>query len=466
MTDRSRRENIRKYIILALVAFDAIAFALAWLSAWGTRVLLSGTVGRDLNPGHIYWNSLPLIVCGALLTAAVMNSYSGNQQRSNIEQSLNIARVSFGNLLVVMSLGFLIKEYDYSRTLVLLFGLYSLLFLTIFRYIYKVIQSKLIDQGLLELRVLIVGAGSTGIRAVQKVQDQPGTGYNVVGFLDDDPEKQGKQLGKAAVLGTLSQLREISESEQIDEIIIAIPELDSEDMMQLLMTIDDLGVRVRVIADLFGVLSHETNIDVIEDIPIYLLHGPSASFVYTLGKRIFDLTVGIIFFTAFMLTLPFIAVAIRIDSKGPIFFVQERVGLDGKRFKMWKYRTMFSDTDSYAIAPKNKRDSRITKVGRFLRQSSLDELPQIINVMLGNMSLVGPRPEMPFIVETYNEWQMKRLEVKPGITGLWQILGRKDLPLHENLEYDFYYIKNRSLLLDLTILLKTIPAALFGKGAY
>ncbi|MBS3902895.1 MAG: sugar transferase, partial [Anaplasmataceae bacterium] len=154
------------------------------------------------------------------------------------------------------------------------------------------------------------------------------------------------------------------------------------------------------------------------------------------------------------------------DSVGSIFIRQERVGKDGKVFFIYKLRTMYSDVDLYAPSPSGEGDSRITRVGSFLRRYSLDELPQLWNVLKGEMSIVGPRPEMPFLVQRYNDWQRKRLLVKPGITGLWQVFGRKDIPLTDNLEYDFYYIAHQSFLLDLVIILKTIPTIILNKGAY
>jgi lipopolysaccharide/colanic/teichoic acid biosynthesis glycosyltransferase len=142
------------------------------------------------------------------------------------------------------------------------------------------------------------------------------------------------------------------------------------------------------------------------------------------------------------------------------------VGLHGRHFTLLKFRTMKPDSGEYEVAPVSPDDSRITGLGRFLRKTSLDELPQLFNVLSGSMSLVGPRPEMPFIVEGYSDWQRRRLDVKPGLTGLWQIMGRKDLPLHENLEYDFYYIRNQSLMLDFAILIRTFTTVFLGRGAY
>jgi lipopolysaccharide/colanic/teichoic acid biosynthesis glycosyltransferase len=157
---------------------------------------------------------------------------------------------------------------------------------------------------------------------------------------------------------------------------------------------------------------------------------------------------------------------IRATSPGPAIFAHERVGRNGRVFTMYKFRTMDCDAPPSAVAPPSASDRRVTEYGKWLRATSIDELPQLFNVLRGEMSLVGPRPEMPFIVDTYDEWQRRRLAVKPGITGLWQILGRKDLPMHENLQYDFYYIRNRSLALDVSILLRTIGAVLSRRGAF
>lgn len=190
------------------------------------------------------------------------------------------------------------------------------------------------------------------------------------------------------------------------------------------------------------------------------------SYFYIFAKRSLDIIIAVLGLLICVPFLPFIAFWIKWDSPGPAFITQERVGRGGKIFLLYKLRTMFFETPLYAVAPRGKSDERVTAVGRFLRGYSLDELPQLWNVLKGEMSFVGPRPEMPFLVAQYNDWQKRRLLVKPGITGLWQILGRKDLPLSENLEYDFYYINHRSFLFDIVIVLKTIPAIILKKGAY
>jgi lipopolysaccharide/colanic/teichoic acid biosynthesis glycosyltransferase len=183
-------------------------------------------------------------------------------------------------------------------------------------------------------------------------------------------------------------------------------------------------------------------------------------------KRAIDIVSACVGLIVLAPLLGWCAYRIAKESPGAPLFRQLRVGRDGKQFRIHKFRTMQETTEEYAVAPHDPSDSRITPFGRWLRATSLDELPQLIDVLTGHMSLVGPRPEMPFIVESYDDWQRRRLSVKPGITGLWQILGRKDLPMHENLQYDFYYIRNRSLGQDLSILLRTVGAVLSRRGAF
>ncbi len=183
-------------------------------------------------------------------------------------------------------------------------------------------------------------------------------------------------------------------------------------------------------------------------------------------KRLIDIVLSL---TAIILFAPvwiLVILLIRIDSKGNAVFIHQRIGKNGKPFMLYKFRTMCIDADSQEYAPVSLDDKRITKIGRLLRRTSLDEFPQFINVLKGEMSLVGPRPEMEFIVKKYTELERARLLVKPGITGLWQIRGRKDLPLHQNVEYDLYYITHRSIWLDLKIILETIIVVWKGKGAY
>jgi lipopolysaccharide/colanic/teichoic acid biosynthesis glycosyltransferase len=184
------------------------------------------------------------------------------------------------------------------------------------------------------------------------------------------------------------------------------------------------------------------------------------------GKRAFDVCIASLLAIVMALPMLVIACIIRCTSAGKAIILQKRVGLHGKEFTLWKFRTMRKEVGLYEMAPSHLSDMRITPIGRFLRRTSLDELPQLWNVLRGDMSLVGPRPEMPFIVETYDSTQRRRLDVVPGLTGLWQIKGRKDVPLLHNIHLDLEYIEKQNLALDILILIRTIPVVIFGRGAY
>jgi exopolysaccharide biosynthesis polyprenyl glycosylphosphotransferase len=310
-----------------------------------------------------------------------------------------------------------------------------------------------------------VGTGVPAIRLLQKLQDHPEDGYRVVGLLDDAPELPEKDVAGVPVLGHVDDLRAVAIEHRVEEIFVALPSLSHTRMLSLVLACEDLGVTFRVVTNLFEVLTAGTQIDLIDDLPLVRLGRERVHPLYEPCKRLFDLVCASV---ALLLTAPLLAwVVLRLRQTGVSpWFVHERIGRDGRPFRMIKLRTLRSEVGAYEEAPRGPGDPRITSYGRWLRATSIDELPQLWNVLRGEMSIVGPRPEMPFVVERYDEWQRRRLAVKPGITGLWQILGRKDLPMHENLQYDFYYIRNRSLALDASILLRTAGAVWSRRGAF
>jgi exopolysaccharide biosynthesis polyprenyl glycosylphosphotransferase len=228
----------------------------------------------------------------------------------------------------------------------------------------------------------------------------------------------------------------------------------------------ETGCEFQIVPSLYDIVIQRVKITEVEGIPLIGVTEPKYSFKTQVAKRIFDVVVSLLLLVVLAPLLLALAFAVKVSSKGPVFFIQKRVGQYGRRFRFFKFRSMYVNTPVYAITPQSGHDPRITPIGRFLRRSSLDELPQLFNVLMGNMSLVGPRPEMPFIVEQYNDLHRQRLNVKPGITGLWQISADRRIAIHENMDYDMYYINNQSFLLDMVILVKTVTSCLRGVGAY
>lgn len=456
---------LKKWHIVLLIT-DALIISASWFSAYFIRWALTPVFGYAINPFYIYLESYPIMLVLWVTTNSIFGIYKPNKIKKNLEEIKSVLRGVILSALVVMSVSFLFKEYDFARSVLLIFIALGFILTGLSRAILFSVSNKLKSSGYGNIKCIIVGAGTTGIRALQRILDHPEKGYDVVGFLDDDPQKLNLHISKRPVLGKIDDIREIVEHDNIDEVFIAIPSLPHSRIMSLIMKCEGLSVGFRIASDLFGVIAHNADIEFIDDFPVFDLKEEKENEMYDFFKRLMDITFATIFILLFIPFWIIIPILIKLDSKGSIFFVHERIGLNGKPFRIYKFRTMHSTTNPYEHSPKKSNDNRITRIGKFLRQTSLDEIPNLFNVLKGDMSIVGPRPEMPFIVAKYEEWQKKRLTVKPGITGLWQILGRKDIPLQENLEYDFYYIKNRSLLLDIIIILKTIPTILSRKGAY
>ncbi len=445
---------------------DLLLVGMAWLAAYSIRFQLNEVLGRDINSFSNYVNALPLIVPPWILSCALFGVYRSPRMTTAVDEIQSLLKGVVLGLLVLSSIGFFVKEFDFGRSVVLASTAISLVFQGLSRHAFRRVDRHLRARGCFDVPALILGAGVTGVRLLQKLQDHPETGYRIVGFLDDAPALVGDAIANHPVLGRVEDLRKVVSEHGVSEVFVAMPSLDHDRLLSFGLECEDLDVTFRMVTDVFEVLTSDAQIDLIDDLPLVHLRSHQVHAGYDWLKRVFDAAGAL---AALVLTAPlwlWIALRIRLDSPGPVFFVHTRAGRNGVPFRLYKFRTMAADSHPYRTAPKRRTDPRITRYGSWLRRSSLDELPQLLNVLNGSMSLVGPRPEMPFIVDGYQDWQRRRLSVKPGITGLWQILGRKDLPMHDNLQYDFYYIHNRSLLFDLSILLRTIAAVLARRGAY
>jgi len=319
----------------------------------------------------------------------------------------------------------------------------------------------------------IYGAGVVGKHLLKRIYHSPALGFSVLGFLDDDTTIWGKEIRLrdlhekrgVPVLGGLDKLDFLQKQKGLSEVFIAMPTASYQRNLEVASACRKLGMSVSVVPPTYGRQMHYIDIKEIGGIPVLREKDIRPYFLYPFFKRIFDVVVSgaaIVFLSPVIML---VALGVKIDSPGPILFRQRRVGFNGQEFDFFKFRSMYADANPYALTPRAGDDPRITKFGRWLRRSSLDELPQFFNVIRGEMSIVGPRPEMPFIVSQYNEEQRERLKVKPGITGVWQISAVRGEPIHANMEYDLFYIANQSFLLDVVIMIKTILTAIRGIGA-
>jgi len=279
------------------------------------------------------------------------------------------------------------------------------------------------------------------------------------------------------VLGAVNDACRVVKDQGVNEVVIALPLRAHASLANLVTCLQDMAVNVRMVPDFYVLVFLRSRVEDFGGMPLITLREPALDPFQRLTKRAFDLIVGSVFLLFNLPLMGLIALSIKFDSPGPIIFKQQRVGEKGRLFDMLKFRSMVDGAEAHQaevltytpeghVIHKQPSDPRVTRVGRLLRRTSMDELPQLVNVLKGEMSLVGPRPELPWLVEHYEPWQCKRFEVPQGITGWWQVNGRSDKPLHLHTEEDLYYIKHYSLLLDVKILWKTLAAVAKRKGAY
>lgn len=360
---------------------------------------------------------------------------------------------------------------DFSRWLFVIFVAFNLLFLVGWRLFVRLLF-RLGSLPTNTRRILIVGAGKVGRNVGQMILKNAWPGLQLAGYLDDMQSVSGLN---APVLGEVEEARHIIEQVGITDVVIALPQRAYGKVNKLALELHDLPVNVRVVPDYFSLVLYRAAIGEFGGLPMISLRDPALNDVQRLIKRLFDLLLATLLFLAVLPVMIVVGVAIWLDSPGNIFFKQQRVGENGQIFRMYKFRTMIPNAEAVQMAfvgtegkmvHKRPDDPRVTRIGRFLRRTSLDELPQLLNVIKGDMSLVGPRPELPWLMSQYEPWQRKRFAVPQGMTGWWQVNGRADKPMHLYADDDLYYVQNYSLWMDIYILLKTPWVVMRGKGAY
>ncbi len=457
--------NLIISFIYPLADFATIAFA----------ILFSYKLYRILGIGkQVYYETfhiIPLSLSASLAVVIILLNFGAYKKESsllNVEEIKNVVKgISFSFLIFMLILVF--GKFQLSRY-ILVFSYFSSMILVVIERtaFYHVLPLTKGIKGL-HKKILIYGAGELGQALFRAIANSPKLGIVPIGFIDDDPNKNGKVFYQSgfnssngiSILGSREDVMRLTEELDIDEVYIAISDSDHSNLINILDYLKAKKIRVSFVPNLYKVFLHRLKIDEIGQVPIIREEEHTGS-LYLHIKRYIDLLLASLLLCLSWPLFVVIALAIKIESKGPVFFKHERVGKDSKHFEIYKFRSMTMETDPYAVNPLDINDDRITKVGRFLRKASFDELPQIINVLKGEMSFVGPRPEMPFIVDTYSEIHKERLKVLPGITGLWQLSGDRKRAIHENMDYDLYYIRNNSFFLDVAILIETILFAFRG----
>jgi exopolysaccharide biosynthesis polyprenyl glycosylphosphotransferase len=457
------------------IGLDAILVCLALQVATQIRPLLDFLPFAAEYP-HIIPTPWPIYPLFALIWTAILLLFAVYDGKRNLSRIDVFARLTLASLLSAVAMaGTLYLSYRMlSRLLFVVFMVLAYLGMLVWRNIAYFIEKLRKDRPERLRQVLIVGAGPVGRELQQQIQENPGAGLHVAGFLDDDLLNLAEEIN---FLGTIANASTIIQHRRIDDVVIALPKSAYKRTDQLIIELHRQPVKVWVIPDYFRMALHKSAVEEFAGIPMLDLRAPALSEYQRMVKRAFDLIVSIMTLPFALPVLGLIALAIRTESRGKILFTQPRVGENGHIFQMLKFRSMLPEAEEIRhtvekfdehgnLIHKSADDPRITKVGRFLRRFSLDELPQIFNVLKGEMSLVGPRPELPYLVEQYELWQRQRFSVPQGITGWWQINGRSDKPMHLNTEDDLYYVQHYSIFLDIYILLRTVGTVLQGRGAF
>ncbi|MBI3802777.1 MAG: sugar transferase [Nitrospirae bacterium] len=441
---------------------------------------------RDLYLSQSYGRLIPfenylwLIYVIVPLWSALLyyfDFYESQRTKTFWREAWKLAKISISGMLLLMAIVFAAKADFISRLFITFFGGASFLCLFLERLALRTFIRSARKRGYNYRNILIVGTGRRAREVAEIIGKNRHWGVRLIGFVSDSPEIKLEKVGKSPVLGSVSDLPQMLQSHVVDELIFAVSRKRLEELEELFLLCEEQGIRTRVAVNFFPHMIAKVHLDDLHGVPLLTFTTTPHDEVLLLAKRLFDLAIS--FFLLILLS-PFlfmIAVGIKATSEGPIFFRQTRVGLNGRQFILYKFRSMLENAE--ALKPhfahlnemdgpvfKIRDDPRTTWIGRLLRRTSLDEIPQLYNVLRGDMSVVGPRPPLPEEVARYERWQRRRLSMKPGLTCLWQINGRSKITDFKKwMELDLHYIDNWSLKLDFKIFIKTILVVLAGRGA-
>lgn len=479
---RERKQTLK----LSLLLVDAAAGFLAFWSAYALHFYVISPERREYvmadsflaslnySPDSLHLQMflayLPLGLMFVLSQVAVflaVDLYRPIHGRQTLRENLAIVRAVAIALVILLAALFFYRGQSYSRLVIGYATVLSVLYIMAGHWLFRAALSYLRGRGYNIRNILVVGTGKNALRFIQNMEQYPLYGYRIRGALGPKT-KMPKEMERYRI-GDRKELKTICENEQIDSVVIAL-EGSSKEVRSIVDFCYREGIDCRIIPDLFDLVTHRARVEDMNGLPVLTLRDiPLHNGYHRFVKRLFDILFSL---TVLILTLPLfivIALIVKLSSPGPIFFVQERVGLDRRIFKLIKFRTMeVQDKNRSDTTWGTRNDARVTPAGRFLRKTSLDELPQFLNVLRGDMSVVGPRPERPHFVRQFKktyERYMLRHSARAGITGWAQILGyRGDTSIEKRIEADIYYIENWSLLFDILIILRTIPSMIKNPG--
>lgn len=462
------------------VLIDVILINIAAILAYWVRYELQLFRAVDPafnNPYYVYLPFVALFTVLLIVAYRQQGIYRLRRHVSWIDEIYGIIQGTATGTIITIVFIFLYRPAFYSRIIFIYAGIIAVVLLGISRLFKVMLLRRLRRQGIGINRVLVVGAGEIARTIMRVAVANPEYGFQIVGFLDDHPAKGETDIGRFKALGKVDNLPEIIEQTKIDEVIITLPWQYHRRILAIMNICERHEIRARIVPDIFQMRISHMHIEEFGGVPMIGIRETGIGGLGQFVKRSIDTVVASLGLVVFSPIMGLVALIIKMESPGPVLFEQERVGKNGKLFTLYKFRSMIEGADAQkpqlaalneADGPlfKIKNDPRLTRLGKWMRRLSIDELPQFYNVLIGDMSLIGPRPPIPAEVEQYQEWHKRRLEIAPGLTGLSQVSGRSSLTFDETALLDIYYIENWSPALDTKILLQTIPRVIFGNGAY
>ncbi|MCK4401931.1 undecaprenyl-phosphate glucose phosphotransferase [bacterium] len=458
------------FIILSVIS-DTLMTVVSFLLAYYIRFYIHKVPLEYIPTFQPYLKLLIIVIPVWLISLAYHGLYKQrNSFISPIDKVYLIFKAVLFATLVLMAITFLYRQFSYSRlTFVYASGL-NFLCIALMSMAIRKIQITAIKRGFGIRNVIIVGTDETAKAITSKIQKHIALGYKIIGYISDKSRHQNLWC-RDKVLGNISEIPEIAKEKNIDKIIFASSNVSNKDTLDIILKCAELNVDFTIVPGLYEIVTSKVNVDDIDGIPVIGLKESPLQGINLFLKRAFDLTLSAVLTIILSPLLLALSIAIKLNSKGPILYKQERIGQDNKIFTMYKFRSMYMDAEEHTGPVwAQEKDPRRTKVGSFMRKMSFDELPQLLNIILGNMSLIGPRPERQFFVEQFKNdilGYMSRHRIKPGITGWAQVNGlRGNTSIAERTKYDLYYIENWSIAFDLKILVRTILEVCFHKHAY
>ena len=462
-------ESIKAITDLALIVFSFVAayflrFEVDWITS-----LIPVTKYQPHFGKHVLLSVLVLMNWGVVFT--VLNVYRPQATPSLSKEVFRVVRAHLAALLVFLAAVLMVAEVKPSRAVILIFGILSTGFLIASRVVFRQVVLDLNRREKYRRRALVVGTGDLGRELAEKIGGHRELGLEIVGYLTDNISEDSGEVDGLPVLGQVGEVGRIVGERKIDLVFVALPLSAQHRIKEVLENLSEEMVDVKVVPDLYQFVAIRGGVEEFEGLPIIHLKETPLFGWRRIGKRVFDVVFSFLVLVLGSPVYLLAALSVKLSSPGPVFYCQERMGLDGTTFDVWKFRSMRVDAESASGAVWAREDDpRRTRIGSLLRRTSLDELPQFWNVLLGHMSVVGPRPERPVFIEKFREQipkYMLRHKVKAGLTGWAQVHGwRGNTDLKKRIDHDLYYIQNWSLGLDLRIIWMTVWRGLVNQNAY